>query len=253
MALSICLSCAVSFAASGDGPNFGAYTLRNGHVYKGDEELGVEVYEIPGGLEKNGIYAWAVLGTETSESIGESDTGVWFFGEEEDRFIPLDSESEYQGLLWNGEWDRFVLVRGGGMRADMFFDVYTLFEDAPENSSNFSTTKKAEFSGMRGEMAWTSDGMRFVFTRIDDTREETGELANAPYWLRLSAVLYDSAADETIVLKESTDTQNFRFSAISKDGEKIVISEEYVKSPKDWADEEKVKTREITVPVPAAG
>jgi hypothetical protein len=31
--------------------------------------------------------------------------------------------------------------------------------------------KIAEFSGLRGEAAWLDDGMRFVFTRIDDTRE----------------------------------------------------------------------------------
>jgi hypothetical protein len=74
---------------------------------------------------------------------------------------------------------------------------------------------------------------------------------NVPYWLRLSAGLYDSATGETIVLKESTETQNFRFSSVSDDGEHIVLLEEYVKSPKDWADEDKVETREITVPVPA--
>jgi hypothetical protein len=196
----IFLSHAAAFAASeGEGPNFGAYALRNGHVYKGDEELGCEVYEIPDGLEKNGIYAWAILGTEISDSVAEGDTGVWFFGEEADLFIPLDSESEYQGLAWSPAGDRLVLVRGG-MRPDVSYELYTLFDESMENTEPFNIVKKAEFSGMRGEMAWTGDGIRFVFTRIDDTREETGELANAPYWLRLSAVLYDSAADETIVL-----------------------------------------------------
>ncbi|MDR1481452.1 MAG: hypothetical protein LBI74_02375 [Synergistaceae bacterium] len=64
-------------------------------------------------------------------------------------------------------------------------------------------------------------------------------------------MLYDSAADETIVLKESSDTQNFRFTGISEDGEHIVITEDYVKTPEDWADaENKIIKRELTVPVP---
>jgi hypothetical protein len=139
------------------------------------------------------------------------------------------------------------------MRPDVSYELYTLFDESMENTEPFNIVKKAEFSGMRGEMAWTGDGIRFVFTRIDDTREETGELANAPYWLRLSAVLYDSAVDETVVLKEATDTQNFRFTSLSEEDDNILLSEEYVKSPKDWADEDKVKTLEITVSVPAAG
>jgi hypothetical protein len=253
MVVLICLSSAAAFAANeGTRPNFGAYALKDGHVYKGGEELGCEVHEVPEGLA-NGMKAWAVIGADSSDSVAESDTGVWFFDEEADMFIPLDSEYEFQGLVWSPAGDRLVLVRGSGMRADIFYELYTLFDKSMKNTEPFNMAKKAEFAGMRGEAAWTADGMRFVFTRIDDTRDDTGELANVPYWLRLSAVLYDSATGETVVMKESTDTQNFRFGAVSGDGENIVLSEEYVKSPKDWADEDKVKTREVTVPVPAAG
>jgi hypothetical protein len=115
--------------------------------------------------------------------------------------------------------------------------------------------KRAEFSGMLGKLAWLGDGIRFAFTRIDDTRDEAGELANVPYWLKMSAVLYDSAegVELTTVLKESTDTQNFRFDSVSGNDENFVIIEEYVRSPKDWGDEEKIKSRRIKVPVPAAG
>jgi hypothetical protein len=244
-----------SSGGESDKPNFGAYVLERDGVYKGGELLECEVGAVPSGLY-NGVRAWAAFGPDTSESVPESDTGVWFFGdfgEKAKLFIPLDSEAEYQDLLWNGEGNRFVLVRGSGVRSDMFFEVYALPEEGPKEAAPLTLEKKAEFSGVRGQLAWLEDGMRFTFTRIDDTREETGELANTPYWLRLSAVLYDSTVDATTVLKESTDTQNFRFSSISEDGGNIVLSEEYVESPEDWADEDNVKTRDITVPIPPAG
>jgi hypothetical protein len=242
-AVLICLSCASVFAASeGDGPNFGAYALKDGHVYKNGKELDCEVYDMPEGVD-NEIRHWVVLGAQTSDAVMEKETGVWFFSGDGSfmAFIPLDSEYEYQDIFWSPGGDRLILQRGSPMRPDIFFELYA---DGME--------KQAEFSGIRNVIEWLGDGMRFAFMRIDDTREY-GQFLNLAYGLKLSVVLYDSATGETVVLKEATDTQNFWFSGISEDGENVVISEEYVKSPKDWADEGKIKTREITVPVPPAG
>jgi hypothetical protein len=223
-------------------PNFEAFSLKNGHVYKNGKELDCEVYEVPEGID-NAIKTWAVVGTETSETVKEEETGVWFFGSGGGfmAFIPLESVYEYQDILWSPSGDRLILQRGSPMRPDVFFDLYAE-----------GMEKKAEFSGVRDGIAWLGDGMRFAFTRIDGIREG-GRFFNLAYGLRLSAVLYDSAVGETIVLKEATDTQNFWFSSVSEDDENIAVTEEYVESPKDWADEGKIKQREITVPTPGAG
>jgi hypothetical protein len=247
----ICLSCPWAFASSeGNGPGFEAYTLKGGHVYRGDEKLRCEVHDVPENTA-NGIKAWAVIGAGSSDSVTEADTGVWFFGGGAVMFIPLDSEHECQDLIWSPAGDRLVLVRGSGVRPDVFYELYTLPDEGAGDAGPFNKEKEAGFSGMLGEVSWLEDGMRFAFTRIDDARR--GEPADNPHWLRLSAVLHDSAVGETIALKESTDTQNFRFGSVSPDGGDIVLSEEYVESPEDWGDEDKVKTREISVPVPAAG
>ncbi len=37
------------------------------------------------------------------------------------------------------------------------------------------------------------------------------------------------------------------------EGDELVIEEQYVDTPEGWKDLEKIKTREIRVPVPAAG
>ena len=127
------------------------------------------------------------------------------------------------------------------MRPDVFFELYAE-----------GMEKKAEFSGMLGQIEWLEDGMRFVFTRIDDIREGGAEPGVSIGW-KLSAILYDSAIEEAIPLKESTDTKNFSFDSVSEDGEHIALTETSVQSSKDWGEEEKIKEREIKVPMPAAG
>ncbi len=71
--------------------------------------------------------------------------------------------------------------------------------------------------------------------------------------LRLSAVMYDTVAEELIVLKEATATKNYWYGGLADDGGSLVIQEDSVKSEKDWGDEEKITTREIKIEIPAAG
>jgi hypothetical protein len=125
--------------------------------------------------------------------------------------------------------------------------------------------KKAEFDGMRDHIAWMPDGERFVFARADGTRD-TPDGDNDPYAPKVSAVLYDPEVGEEIVLKEATETQNYylggqpwendvRIAAL--DGEDIVLTEQSVKSPKDWGgagmEAGKYEERDIKVPIPPAG
>ncbi len=237
----------LALPSSGEGEDGGAfrpdaYSLRDGRVFLDEKALDCEVHEVPAGLD-NGITHWAVIGKGFSEDVTQEETGVWFFGPEGMivTFIPLESENEYQDLLWSPAGDRLVLARGSGIRPDLFFDV---FGEGME--------KIAEFSGLRGEAAWLEDGMRFVFTRIDDIREG-GCFPGLSYGLKVSAVLYDSALEETIPLKEAGETRNYTFLSVSPDGMEIRISETAVLSPDGWSDMEKWKEREVTVPVPAAG
>jgi hypothetical protein len=111
--------------------------------------------------------------------------------------------------------------------------------------------KTAELAGVCGSFAWV-DGVRFLFTRIDDIREG-GSFPGLGYGLRVSAVMYDTAISEEIVLKKATDKQNFWTGKVSSDGTSVTVTEESVKSEKDWSNENKIKKREIKVKIPAAG
>ena len=219
-----------------DGP---AYSVKNGRVWAKGTEIDAEVNEAPEWLD-NGIKYWAAL--EGGDDADE--TGVWFFTRDEGEggtpigFISLDSAYEYQDIVWSPDGGRLLLMTGSGMRPDVFF---TLYGEGME--------KKAEFSGLRGGAEWI-DPNRFVLTRIDDLRadEEGVILQGAGY--KTSVVLYDSPTGAETVLKESSDTGSFALGAVAEG--KIVIGETYVASPKDWADEDKIEEREITVDIPPA-
>lgn len=212
------------------------FTLEDGRVTREGTALECEVHAIPDGID-NGILFWSVVGSETSEPVQEEGAGVLFFGADGRgvAFIPLDAEGAYQDLVWSPDGDHLVLVTGGA-RPDVFLGVYTLEEK--------TLRKAAEFSGLR-DLAWL-DPHRFAFTRIDDVRD-TGSGVFRVTALRLSAVLYDAAAEAETVLKTADETRSYTFQSLSEDGSEIHLTELSVESPKDWDDMEKIRERELAV------
>lgn len=222
----------------------GGFALEGGRVVRAGAALECEVHRIPDGID-NGIAFWSVVGTRTSEAVQKEETGIFFFdaGGKCVAFIPLEYEDEYQGLVWSPDGGRLVLVSGSAVRLDVFFTLFTAASKGME--------KGPEFSGLRGELAWL-DPHRFVLTRIDDMRD-TGSSFFHVTALRLSAVLYDAAAEAETVLMGADDTRSYTFLSLTDDGKGIRITELSVPSPKDWDDLEKITERELTLEVPAAG
>ncbi len=223
----------------GEGIRTEAYTIKDGELLLGGEPLECEINDVPDWLY-NGIAHWVVIGPEMSEQVTEEETGIWFFNEDGDfmSFIPLDSEYEFPQIYWSPAQDRLALIRGG-TRPDLFLEIY-----------GEGMEKTAKFGCLSESAEWLEDGMRLVYTRIDAIREN-GTYPGRSYGFKFSVVLYDSALEEEIILKEAGDKANYVLSGV--DGDEIVITESYVKSPKDWKDMEMVREREIRVPVPAAG
>ena len=224
---------AVSSASAAD---ISAFELKGGRVFKGGEEIECYVNEVPSEIEGPVRY-WISLGWQNE--VREDEYGAYFFTSEGAclTFVPDES---CQDVIFSPDGGRFVLVTGSGFRPDMYFEVY-----------GEGTEKTAEFSGIRGQLEWI-DPVRFVFTRIDDIRE-AGAFLNLSYGLRFSVAMYDTATGETTVLKEATDTQNFWCPEVIEDGSAVAVTEDSVKSEKDWDDEEKIERREIRVEIPPAG
>jgi hypothetical protein len=210
-------------------------------IYKKGKIIEAEINRLPNNAASNEIKYWTVLGPETSDTISAEETGIWFFGSDGRslKFIPLDSEGEFQGLEWSPAPGRFVVILGSAFRPDMTFKVY--FDD-----------KYIEFAGLRGDLKWLEDGLRLVFTQIDDVRDykASGTLS---FWFRLSAVMFDSAIDELFVLKQSSDLENFRFLSVSNNGASIAVRREFVTTAQQWSAEDSHQSEVIETEIPAAG
>ena len=239
-------------AGSASAADISVFELKGGRVFKGGAAIDCHVNEVPAEIEGLVRY-WGAFGPDTSDSVTEAETGVWFFASDGVcvAFVPLESERECQDVIFSPDGGNFVLVTGSDIRPDIFFEVFRNYAEPTKNAEN--TVKMAEFSGIRGQLTWV-DPVRFVMTRIDDTRE----FEEGGYGWRVSVVMYDLAiaAGKTTVLKEATDTQNFWLEGVVEGGGVLgvlAVREESVKSEKDWGDEEKTENREIRVEIPAAG
>lgn len=221
-------------------PEARAFSLKNGQVYKGEEQIEGEIQDVPQEIEGDLRY-WSIVGKDESSSLAENETGVFFFSEDGEfmAFLPLESADECQDIIFSPDGSFFLLMSGSGIRADM---TYILYEKK-------KMEEIIEIPGVRGSATWIDPG-RFVMTRIDDGREtERGTFSMAS--LRLSAVMYDAAAEELLLLKEATGTKNYWFVELAEEGS-LVLREDSVKSEKDWGDEKKIKTREMKMKVPPA-
>jgi len=226
----------------GAAPDVFAFSLKDGRVYKGEERVEAEVHDVSPEIEGS-VRFWSVYGADESSPVAENETGVWFFAEDGEflSFLPLESTGECQDIVFSPDGSYFLLMSGSGVRADMTYILYELE----------TLEQKIEIPGTRGSALWIDVG-RFAMTRIDDVREtESGTFSMAA--LRLSAVMYDTVAEELVVLKEASATKNYWCEGLSEDGGSIIILEDSVKSEKDWGNEEKIKTRKIKIEIPAAG
>jgi hypothetical protein len=220
-----------------------AFTLKDGRVHKGEVALDSQVNEVPPEIG-GAVRYWSVVGPSASDAVQENAIAVWFFSSEglSLRHMPLEGEYELQDVYFSPGGERFVLEKGSPMRPDISYEVYG---ETPE--------KIGEIAGIRGGLTWI-DPVRFVMTRIDDARAFEEEPAYGPaYGWRVSIVMFDASAKKTIVLKESTDTQNFWFMGIIEDGKALSGREDRVKSEGDWGDDEKIESRDIRINIPAAG
>ena len=234
------LSCAGAFATANEPVDLSVFALKDGKVYKGRDALGCEVNEIPD-IEVP-IRYWSAFGQEMSEEVLENETGVWFFAADGKpvAFLPLDDAARVN-VIFSPGGDRFLLETGPQYLPEAVYDVY----------QTVRMEKKAEIDGVKGAV-WI-DPIRFVTTRIDDTRDIPEPSSGRAFGYRVSVVMYDTAASETVVLKESTDTKNYWLNKVIEDGGALSVREESVKSQNDWGDEEKTEEREIRVEIPAAG
>lgn len=217
-------------AAAWAGP---VYALRDGRVYADGARLDWEVRASPGGRLRHWT-VWSRPGEDEGENV------VVFFNNEGRSAGELVFEGQFRDLIWNPDGSRLALAYGSGVRPDIFYTVYGA-DLKPESE---------ELSGLADNFQWL-DPARLVYVRTDGIREN-GAFPGLGYGLELSVVLYDCAARRETPLRTATDTANFYLASVAPDGRMATLVEESVAAPADWGVEDKIKTRELEVPVPAA-
>ena len=179
---------------------------------------------------------------EQKEMRGEA-KGLHFYSEhtKEYSFLPFDEDASINGVHFSPDGERFIVeFVEYGENSNIGLAEYTFADLAP----HFAT----EHAAM--PPLWVDRG-RFVYSRYEPgtSRGLPEEYANE--WVSL--VLYDVFFEEETMLKEGTETSSFFLLYFNEEGD-IVADESWVESTDDWADpENKMNSREIVVPVPAAG
>ena len=237
--------------SSSDAPKGGAagdYAVSNEKVlYKGKELTDVvankaEISQSADGASSP-IYYWAVTDTEVIEGLPAADLGVRFFDKDgaEIFFIPLEVSADCQDVIFSPDGQWLLLMGGSPMRSDKVFALYKFLDP----------NRNGEFDSFAGAFVWI-DPIRFVYTRIDDTRD-LGTADGSGYGLKLSVVLFDTATYDSTVLKEADETHNYYVDGLIKNESAVNVTEESVATEKDWGSEDKLQSREIRVEIPAAG
>ena len=131
---------------------------------------------------------------------------------------------------------QFIL--GSGTYVERVYELYK-FEGLNPQKTFYGTS-----------LTWVGPN-RFAFTFIDASKKARHEGADFSGWL--SVVVYDSAVDLLTTVAEATKTEDFMLDGLDDETGELSITKFFVKDEKDWADEEKRETEDISRPIPAAG
>jgi len=189
----------------------------------------------------SGWIYWLYADPGVSDEAKGAERGMYFYADKTKKysFMPFGS-ANVNGVHFNGDGSMFIVESvPEGETQNITLELFTFADMA----SRFKTQKAAI------PPQWVDAG-RFAYSRFEPGTKR-GKPADYPdEWMSLA--MYDTVSKEESVLKAATDTSDFTLMGVGDDGV-LVVWEEYVESPKDWADPDKADMREVTVEIPPAG
>jgi hypothetical protein len=199
-----------------------------------------------GGEETDaGWIYWLFDDPSTLDEVKGGARGVHFYSETTKKysFMPVVEKINLNGVHFSPDGKMFVLE--------------STRDSAPDNVSlelyDFASLAPKFKTGTAALPPQWIDAGRFVYSRFEPGTSRGKPADYYDEWKSLA--MYDTVSGEETVLKEATKTSDFSLMGLGGGEAKmvIVVWEEYVASPKDWADPEKQEVRELIVPVPPAG
>jgi hypothetical protein len=207
-----------------------------------------------GVLTDTGWIHWLFADPDASDEAKGAERGLYFYAEKSGKysFMPFGGNGANVNAVHFSPNGAMFIVEGAG-EEEMNDIGLELFSFA-EGKSLFKTAKAAL------SPVWIDAG-RFVYSRFEPGTSRGRPDDYPDEWM--SAAMFDAIAGEETVLKKATETSDFSAGVVDEDsgdtlvlndgGSEIRLTESYVDSPKDWEDPDEMKTRELTVPLPAAG
>ena len=222
----------------------GTFLLEGGKVCRvdGDKMKPLEGVEPQRADTDAGLWAWIVTGPDEPGMEG-SESGVCFFRGEEGKpagSLPIEGAADFCRVTFSPSGEK-LLISWGGLPIK-HLDLY--FVDRDEG-----LVKKASFDTLSPPL-WL-DPHRFAFSAVDRAKGPRAEGRFDLWWS--SIMLHDSATGETSAVREATATSDFDLTGCDPEAGTLNVTETFVKDAKDWEDEDEIDSREIAVPIPAAG
>jgi hypothetical protein len=194
------------------------------------------------GTEAGWLY-WLYAVPDTSDEAKGAERGMYFYDEKSKKYSFMSFGGvgvSVNGVHFSPDGKTFVVESTSeNIPNDIALELF----DFADKTSLFKTSKAA------GTPWWMGTG-RFVFSRFEPGTNRGRPADYHNEWMSLA--MYDMVSGKETVLKEATEKSDFILMGVSEDGA-AVVWEEYVDFPKNWADPDKAKYREIIVPLPPAG
>ena len=234
------LFCALSLAALPAFAGVDDYYVKNERVFRSDTGKEMPKHVLHKTPTEKGTFFWIAAIPEMVEEMQGTERGVYIFHKENEDmifFLPLKKSFPSQ-VAFSPSGEKLFIV------SDAEYDHELLYYEFDETGMH----KKAMFK-TRGHADWI-DWHRFAFTSnmTKGPRSQTDKTSG-----RLSAVVYDSAVDLLVNVKEATENEDYIFYGYDEKQGELSILKRTVQHTSDWGKTGKVKDTMISVSSPAAG
>ena len=235
------LACALSLATMPACAGDDDYYMKDGRVCRSDTGKEVPKHAIHSARTKHGTFLWIAALPEMSDEMQGTERGIYIFQKESEDlvgFLPLKAGMPSQVAFSASGEKLFTICDTDEGRELRYYE----FDKA-------GLSRKLTFQTI-GHAVWI-DRHRFAFTRNDMAKGPRTDTDKRSGWL--SAVMYDSADEFIVPIKEAAETEDFLFYSYDEKKFTLRILRRYVQDKSDWGKSGKVKETMLSESVPAAG
>lgn len=180
-----------------------------------------------------GAYYWFPIAPAADTQARETDWGVYFFSEAGKciAFLPTQAAEFVKNIYINSTAKQMLIDFGPSPE-----QTVTLY--------NFETLRPERTFPAMEKISWV-DADHFAMTYLETKQKPRVANEQRKDWL--SVVIFDARTGQMKYLRKATETSNFLLDAVDTQKKTFTIGERWVKNKRDWANDEKIAGRELTI------